>query len=102
MLTKPQNNKVIIENFLALIPERYSVAATNNLGAHLSHRKIIYTIPVGIDKADVVVFLLNDRFAQPSLNAQIKMANDMKSDKHYIKVFEKDDFVVFKKQGILL
>ena len=102
MLTKPQKNKEIIKNFLSRISEKYSVAATNNLGAHLSHRKINYTIPYGIDKADVIIFLLNDRFAQPSLATQKEMANNLKRNKNYIEVFEKDDFVVFKKQGVLL
>ena len=102
MFTKPQKNKTIIEAYLFRIAEKYTVAATNNLGAHLSHREIISTIPVGIDKADIIIFLLNDRFAQPSLTSQIKMAKDLKSDKNYVKMFEKDDFVVFKKQGVLL
>lgn len=102
MFTKPQSNKEIIENFLSKISEKYTVAATNNLGSHISQRKTIYTIPVGIDKADIVLFLLNDKFAQPSLEAQEEMANNLKSDENYIKVIEKDDFVVFKKQGILL
>ncbi|MDP2585804.1 MAG: DUF2079 domain-containing protein, partial [Candidatus Levybacteria bacterium] len=102
MFTNPQKNRVIIDNFLSTIPEEYSVAASNNLGSHLSQRQLIYTIPMGVEKADVILFLLNDSSARPSLNAQVKMAADMKSDKKYIKVFEKDNFVVFKKQGILL
>lgn len=102
MFTKPQPNKEIIENFLSKIPEKYSVAATNNLGSHLSRREIIYTIPIGIDKANVILFLLNDNWARPSLRAQKEMTDNMKSDKRYIKVFEKDDFAVFKKQGVLL
>jgi uncharacterized membrane protein len=102
MFIKPQKNKVAIENILAKIPQKYTVATTNNLGSHLSHRKIIYTIPVGIDRADVLAFLLNDRFAQPSLDAQKDMVKKLKLDKNYIKVFEKDDFVVFKKLGVLL
>lgn len=102
MFIKPQKNKGAIGKILLKIPEKYSVAATNNLGAHLSHRETIYTIPIGIDKADVVVFLLNDIFAQPSLDAQKKMAEDLKKNKNFILVIEKDDFVAFKKQGILL
>jgi len=102
MFTKPYSNKGIVENFLSTIPEKYSVAATNNLGAHLSHKQSVATIPMGIDHADIILFLLNDRYAQPSLDAQIKTANNMKLDKNYIKVFEKDEFVVFKKLGVLL
>ncbi|OGH18151.1 MAG: hypothetical protein A3C22_03565 [Candidatus Levybacteria bacterium RIFCSPHIGHO2_02_FULL_37_10] len=102
MFTKPQSNREIIEDFLSKIPEKYTIAATNNLGSHLSQREVIYTIPIGIDKADIVLFLLNDRFAQPSLGAQRQMVEKLKQDKNYIKVFEKDNFVVFKKPGVLL
>lgn len=102
MITKPQANKKVIENFLSQIPEKYRVAATNNLGSHISRRQTIYTIPAGIDKADVILFLLNDKFAQPSLQAQKEMVNNLKRDRNYVKVFEKDDFVVFKKRGDLL
>ena len=91
MFTKPQPNKEIIENFLSRISEKYSVAATNNLGSHLSHRRMIYTIPIGIGKADFVVFLGGER----------KMVNSMKSDKNYVEIFRKDDFVVFKKRNLL-
>jgi uncharacterized membrane protein len=102
MFTKPQKNKIAIENLLVKIPEKYKVAATNNLGAHLSHREIIYTIPVGVDKADIILFLLNDRFAKPSLKAQRELTDNLKQNKNYIKIFEKDNFVAFKKQGIVL
>jgi len=102
MFIHPQKNKVMIDSYLSKIPEKYSVAATNNLGAHLSHRQTIYTIPIGIGKADVVVLLLNDKFAQPSPKEQKNLANNLKQDKNYVEVFEKDDFIIFKKQGILL
>lgn len=102
MFIKPQENRVFIKNFLSRIPRKYSIAATNNLGAHLSHRQNIFTIPQGLDKADVILFLLNDSFAQPSLEEQKKMAEKMKEDKSYSLVLEKDDFVVFKKRNLLL
>ncbi|MBI4089192.1 MAG: DUF2079 domain-containing protein [Candidatus Levybacteria bacterium] len=102
MFTKPQPKKQIIENFISRIPQKHSVAATNNLGSHASQRRDIYTIPEGIDSADVILFLLNDQFAQPSLQAQKEMVENLKQDKSYIKVFEKDDFVVFKKREIML
>lgn len=97
MFTKPQKNKEIIDKFLQGIDRKYSVAATNNLGSHLSQRERIFTIPIGIDKADIVVFLLNDRSAQPSLAAQKDMANRLKTNKNYVKLLEDGDFVAFKK-----
>ncbi len=102
MFTETLQNRDVISNFLADIPPRYSIAATNNLGSHLSRRQKIYTIPVGIDKADIIAFLLNDDFAQPSLPSQIKMANEMEADKKYIEIFKQDTFVVFEKKNLYL
>ena len=98
MFKKQLVNSKIIDNFISTIPTRFSIAATNNLGSHLSRRQKIYTIPVGIDQADVVLFLLNDPFAQPSLQAQKNMAMQMKNDKRYIQVFKDGDFIAFEKR----
>ncbi len=100
MFVDQERNRDIIQSFLNDIPPSFSVAATNNIGSHLSHRQNIYTIPVGIDKADIVVFLLNDAFAQPSLAAQRSMAEAMKHDKNYIEIFRENDFVVFEKRNL--
>ncbi|HSW97440.1 MAG TPA: DUF2079 domain-containing protein [Candidatus Saccharimonadales bacterium] len=102
MFDSPLNDAAVIENFLTDIPKRYSIAATNNVGAHLSHRQKIFTIPVGIDQADIVIFLLNDTYAQPSLDAQKKIAEKLKSDKNYIEVFKQGDFIVFEKRNLYL
>ena len=102
MFVKQVANKQVIDNILSNIPPRYSIAATNNLGSHLSRRRNIYTIPIGIDKADVILFLLNDKFAQPSLKAQQEMAKNMESNKNYIEVFKQGDFIVFEKKNLYL
>ncbi|HYM65567.1 MAG TPA: DUF2079 domain-containing protein, partial [Candidatus Sulfotelmatobacter sp.] len=96
------SNKKTIDDFLSKIPTRYSIAASNNLGSHLSHRRNLYTIPIGIDKADVVLFLLNDYWAQPSLPAQKQMAQDLKNNKDYIQVFRDGDFIAFEKRNLYL
>ncbi len=102
MYTTQLSYRSQIDDFLQTIPRRYSVAATNNIGSHLSHRQRIYTIPLGMDKADVIVFLLNDHFAQPSLHAQKEFANTLTHDPRYIKVYEYQDFVLFTKKGLPL
>ena len=101
MFIKPQQNKEAIEHFLSKIPQDYSIAATNNLGSHVSHRQHLFTIPVGIDKADVIMFLLNSNSSH-SLGEEKEIVNNLKNDKNYIEVFKKGDFVVFKKRSILL
>ena len=100
MFTKRLENKKAIDNFLTKIPRQYSIAATNNLGSHLSHRQKIFTIPVGIDRADIIVFLLNDSYAQPSLAAQIDMAKKMENNKNYIQIFKSGDFIAFEKRNL--
>lgn len=100
MVINPQPYGNIIEDFVQNIPRKFSIATTNNVGAHLSHRQRIFTIPVGIDQADIIIFLLNDPGAQPSLAAQKDMAEKMKHDKNYIEVFKLNDFIVFEKRNL--
>ncbi len=102
MFVKPLPNKTVISEFLDGIPKRYSIAATNNLGSHLSRRQKIFTIPVGIDRADIILFLLNDSFAQPTLDAQKDIAEKLKKDKNYVEIFKHDDFIVFEKRNLHL
>lgn len=99
MFIKPQANKEAIQKILAKIRKRYSIAATNNIGSYLSHRQEIFTIPVGVEKADFVIFLLNDPSTQPSLKAQKDLVNRLKYNKNYVLVFQKDDFILFKRRN---
>lgn len=102
MFTKPEPNKQIINHYISKIPTEYSVTTTNNLGAHFSHRKNIYTIPIGMEKADVIAFLLGDRFAQPSPVAQREMVQNLKKDLNYRLVIEKGNFALFIKKDLPL
>jgi uncharacterized membrane protein/pimeloyl-ACP methyl ester carboxylesterase len=94
------SNGKSIDAFLTKIPTKYSIAASNNLGSHLSHRRNIYTIPIGIGQADVILFLLNDVFAQPSLQAQKNLVKQMSNDKNYVQVYKDGDFVAFEKRNL--
>lgn len=100
MVVKPLPYKNTVDAYLSHISKRKSIAATNNLGSHLSHRQRIYTIPVGIEKADVVAFLLNDPFAQPSLQQQKQMVANLKNNSSYKLVFKEQDFFVFERQKV--
>lgn len=48
-------NAYKIEEYLTIIPPTADVAASNSIGAHLSHRKKIYVVPYGINLAAYVV-----------------------------------------------
>ena len=100
MFTKTVGNSSEIDRFLDSIPRRYSVSASNNLGSHLSQRQNYYTIPLGIDKADVVAFLLNDPNALPPISVQKSLINKLRKDPYYLIWYEKGDFIVFLKKSL--
>lgn len=97
MFTKQLSNRYVVEDYLSTIPKEKSVSATNNLGSHMSQREYIYTVPIGIDKADIVMFLLNDSFAQPSLDEQKNMTKKLLQNKNYKLVFKDGDFISFER-----
>jgi len=97
MFVAPYKNRKEILSFLSSLPRTSAIAATNNLGAHLSHREKIYVIPNGLSQADYVLFLLNDKYARPSLEFQIQLSKKLKNDKDYLLIYENNDFVAFKK-----
>jgi uncharacterized membrane protein len=94
MYTRQLNDKDFIDKYLSAIPKRLSVAATNNVGSHLSQRQRIYTVPNGIGKADVIVFLLTDPQA---LILEKKMVENLKQNHDYFITLEKENFIVFRK-----
>jgi uncharacterized membrane protein len=100
MITKPVENRQIIDNYLSHIPKKYSVAASNNVGSHLSERQNIYTLPLGVDKADILVFLLTDSEVGPSLSSEKQQVKRLRLDPNYQLVIDKGSFVVFKKKII--
>lgn len=102
MFSKQLTNSKVISKHLSSIPKKYSVAATNNLGSHLSRRQNIYTIPFGLDRADVIVFLLDHGFSAQSIQEQKKMVEKLKNDPNYSLVVADKDFYEFKKTNLSL
>lgn len=97
MFTRPLTNRAYIETALATIDQKYSVAATNSLGSHLSQREHIYVLPNGIDRADVVVIMASDPNNQPSQQWYKDKIMALKKERKYQIITEKGDFVIFKK-----
>ena len=97
MFTKPQENRAEIENFISNIPVHYSVAATNNIGSHLSQRQEIFTVPNGIGEADIIIFLLNNQSSQQAFESQIEMINENKNYKQVLKI--NNSLIAFEKQA---
>jgi len=90
MFIRQLPDRVYIDNFLAKIPKNDSVAASNDIGSHLSLRQNIYTVPSGINQADIIVLLITD---QTTKDAFMKVSKNP----HYRKVAQKDNFVAFQR-----
>lgn len=61
-------NSQVISRYLSVIPKDADVAASNTIGAHLSHRKYIYVVPYGINEATYVVFYNENNEMKEKLN----------------------------------
>lgn len=89
-----------IDKYLEKIDREYSVASTNNLGSHLSERRFIFTLPLGLNKADYVLFLIRKPYDEEYKKEDLKVLEKVKTNKNYILIYEYEDFVVFKKAGL--
>lgn len=98
MLTKQLPERAFIENHIAQIDPKLSIAASNNIGSHFSNREKIYVLPIGVDKADVIVFLLTNSEFPDSLETQKKLVEKLRHDPEYKLAVDRDIFVVFEKK----
>ncbi len=75
MFRKQLPIKAEINFFIKRLPNDNKISASNNLGAHLSHRRFIYVLPKGIDEADRVLILNRENASkkgQETLDALLK------------------------------
>lgn len=93
MLENPQKNKDFIKNKLKMIPADAKVTSTNNLGAHLSHRQNLYTIPHATNSADFIVLLIRPN----SPKYELDLVSLLRSDMDYSLIADNDGFIIFKK-----
>ncbi|HVF69504.1 MAG TPA: DUF2079 domain-containing protein [Xanthomonadales bacterium] len=100
MITKQVPDHKFIDETLSDIPSNLSVASSNNVGSHLTHRRSLYTLPLGIDKADVVVFFPTATEQPQSIAEQKKQLNKMRTDSRYEIDVEKGSFAIFRKKKI--
>jgi uncharacterized membrane protein len=97
VFTAHEKNRELINKTLAAIPPDMKVAASNNIGAHLSNRRDIYVLPIGVEQADILVFLLTNSEKGPSFSAEQDLMLKLSSDPRYKIVVQKDAFTVFEK-----
>ncbi len=93
MFRKPLAEKNTIDKYLSEIPLNEKISATNNLGSHLSHRRHIFVIPLGMDKADRIIFLVKQDSSQKEKDTLIQIQNDP----DFSLEFNEGNFYVFKK-----
>lgn len=97
MITKPEPLKEIIGVIISQIPEQLNVASTNNIGSHISGRKSIYTLPNGVNNADVIIFLTkNENYPMENINKEYALLLSLKNNPHYSIEIEKNNFIMFR------
>lgn len=100
MFAKQLKNRNEIHKFLTEIPKKYSIASTNNVGSHLSRRQNIYTIPLGIDKADIIIFL-NSKQYYPSADI-VGIENNLEQSPEFSTLYKTDGFVAFARKSSIV
>ena len=97
MFTKPHPDREHINQKLAELPSVGAITATNNLGAHLSHREQLYVIPNGTESADLAVFLLTESAIRNESKEYVSLKNVL-SDPNYELIHRKSNFYILKRR----
>ena len=92
MFKKPLIIKNSVNNYINSISDDFIISASNNLGSHLSHRRQIFVLPLGIEKSDLVMFLLRN----PNENEK-KAFEDIQNNPNFGLEFREENFYVFKR-----
>lgn len=100
MFAEHLENEKLIDKFLSRIPKKYSIAATNEIGSHISHRQKIFTLPIGVNEADIIILLARTSIIDPVNLPEKKIVDRIIEEKKYFIVYRDDQFIVFKKKGL--
>jgi uncharacterized membrane protein len=97
-------NKVLIKNYLETIPPDAFVASSNNLGAHLSHRRKSYSFETNdYLKAEYILFLFAPNALEnpKSKDWDVKRARALLENSEYRVDYKLNNFIVFKRLNSL-
>lgn len=97
MITMPLQDKAFIDSIVHSLPSDVSVSASNNLGSHLSARNEIFTIPLGIGKADKILILLNPYGNKNTKESEMQFVRLLQNNPQYVLQIERGNFYVFDK-----
>jgi uncharacterized membrane protein len=98
--TSVQTEKNIMQKISESIPSKYSVSATNNIGAHFSQRKYLYNFPINADSADYVVVQLGDQYAWPSGDQQKQVLQSLLVNDNYEQIASSGAFYALKRRNL--
>ena len=90
----------LIQNVASNIPSKYSVSATNNIGAHFSQRQFLYNYPVNAATADYVAVELGDQYAWPSGDEQLRVLQLLLADTNYELIVHTGSFSALKRRTL--
>lgn len=100
MFTEPLSNKEVVDGYIVKIPKEYSISTTNNLGSKLSQRRKIYTIPHGIENADMILFLLRKSPTDPGEKLDREVLRIVRNNSNHLEVFKDNGFIVFQRKDL--
>src|SRR3989344_445073 len=82
-----------VQKYIDSVPPDLKISSSNNLGAHLSHRRYIYVLPEGINEADKILILM-----RPSSNQKEKdVLNFLLENRQFELEYSLENFYVFKR-----
>jgi uncharacterized membrane protein/uncharacterized membrane protein YbhN (UPF0104 family) len=97
MITNPLKQRNFVDQTIQTIPQNVSVGASNNIASHLSNRETIYVSPIGLEKAEYIVFLLDHMQSPEKLPTEYQLIQHYKRNPQYQILTEQGSFILFKK-----
>lgn len=98
MFTNRNKNSVAIRKYLKTIPRSLTLSTTNDLGAHLSHRELIFNVPFATDSADMVLFILKDDKKRNPLSLY-EIHEAVSENPDYKLVYRLDNFYSYQRKN---
>jgi uncharacterized membrane protein len=89
---KPLTNRAVVDKYLNSIPDSAVVSASNTLASHLSERRQIFVVPLGIDKSDYILIL-----DETPTKEEKGIFDDVKKNHEFRLEYHDTNFYVFKR-----
>lgn len=94
----PLPEKQKMEQVVKQIDSKYTVSATNNIGAHFSQRQFLYNFPVNATSVDYSIIYLGDPYAWPSGDEQREAVDTLLRSPTYELISHQGNFYAFRRK----